>query len=115
LLLAAVGIYGVMSYTVQQRRHEIGVRMALGARAVDVVGAVVRRGAQLVLAGIVIGTVGGLLGARLMEKLLFGVPPGDRLTFIVIAAVLGGVGLLAAYLPARRATQVDPVSVLRGE
>jgi ABC-type antimicrobial peptide transport system permease subunit len=115
LLLAAVGIYGVMSYTVQQRRHEIGVRMALGARAADVVGAVVRRGAQLVLAGIVIGTVGGLLGARLMEKLLFGVPPGDRLTFIVIAAVLGGVGLLAAYLPARRATQVDPVSVLRGE
>jgi putative ABC transport system permease protein len=115
LLLAAVGIYGVMSYTVQQRRHEIGVRMALGARSVDVVRAVVRRGAQLVLAGIVIGTVGGLLGARLMEKLLFGVPPGDRLTFVVIAAVLGGVGLLAAYLPARRATQVDPVSVLREE
>jgi putative ABC transport system permease protein len=115
LLLAAVGIYGVMSYTVQQRRHEIGVRMALGARAIDVVGAVVRRGAQLVLAGIVIGTVGGLLGARLMEKLLFGVPPGDRLTFVVIAVVLGGVGLLAAYVPARRATLVDPVAVLRGE
>lgn len=115
LLLAAVGIYGVMSYTMQQRRHEIGVRMALGARAADVIGAVVRRGARLVLAGIVIGTVGGLLGARLMEKLLFGVASGDRLTFVVIAVILGGVGLLAAYLPARRATRVDPVAVLRGE
>jgi putative ABC transport system permease protein len=115
LLLAAVGIYGVMSYTVQQRRHEIGVRMALGAHAVDVVGMVVRGGARLVLAGIVIGSIGGLLGARLMENLLFGVPPADRLTFAVMAAVLGGVGLLAAYLPARRATRVDPVAVLRGE
>jgi len=115
LLLAAVGIYGVMSYTVQQRRHEIGVRMALGAHAVEVVGMVVRGGARLVLAGIVIGSVGGLLGTRLMENLLFGVPPGDRLTFVVTAAVLGGVGLLAAYLPARRATRVDPVAVLRGE
>ena len=115
LLLAAVGIYGVMSYTVQQRRHEIAVRMALGARGGDVVRMVVRRGAQLVLVGLVVGTIGGLAGARLMEKLLFGVTPGDRATFVAIAAILGGVGLLAAYIPARRATRVDPVSVLRQE
>ncbi len=115
LLLAAVGIYGVMSYTVQRRRHEIGVRMALGARGGDVVRMVVLRGALLVVAGLLIGTIGGLAGARLMEKLLFGVTPGDRVTFIAIAGILGSVGLLAAYLPARKATRVDPVSVLRGE
>jgi predicted permease len=115
LLLAAIGIYGVMSYTVQRRRHEIGVRMALGAGAGDVVQMVVRRCAQLVLLGIVVGTIGGLASARLMEKLLFGVTPGDRVTFLAIAGILGAVGLLAAYLPARKATQVDPVSVLRGE
>jgi len=115
LLLAGVGIYGVTSYTVQQQRHEIGVRMALGARAGDVVGMVVGRGAQLVLAGLVVGTVGGLLGARLMEKLLFGVTPGDRTTFVAIAVLLGGVGLLAALVPAWRATRLNPVVVLRGE
>jgi putative ABC transport system permease protein len=115
LLLATVGIYGVMSYTMQQRRHEIGVRMALGARAGDVVRMAVQRGAQLVLLGIVIGTVGSLAGAHLMEKLLFGVTPGDRLTFAVITVVLGGAALLAAYVPARRATRIDPVTVLRGE
>jgi putative ABC transport system permease protein len=76
---------------------------------------VVRRGAQLVFIGLVVGTIGGLAGARLMAKLLFGVTPGDRVTFVAIAAILGGVGLLAAYLPARKATLVDPVSVLRGE
>jgi putative ABC transport system permease protein len=115
LLLAAVGIYGVMSYTVQRRRHEIGVRIALGASGGDVVRMVVRRGAQLVVIGLVIGTIGGLAGGRLLENLLFGVTPGDRVTFFAIAAILGGVGLLAAYLPARKATRVDPTSVLRGE
>jgi putative ABC transport system permease protein len=115
LLLAAVGIYGVTSYTVQQRRHEIGIRMALGARPGTVVRMVVRRGAALVGAGIVIGTVGGLAGGQLMQKLLFNVSPGDTSTFVAIAALLGAVGLVAAYVPARRATRVDPVAVLRGE
>jgi putative ABC transport system permease protein len=115
LLLAAVGIYGVMSYTVQQRRHEIGVRMALGARAGAVLGLVVRRGAALALAGIVIGTIGGVLATRLMAKLLFGVAPGDLTTFVSTAGVLGVVALVATYVPGLRATRVDPVAVLRGD
>ncbi len=115
LLLAAIGIYGVMAYTVQQRRKEIGIRMALGARAGDVTRMVVRRGATLVLAGTIIGVVGASFGTRLMAKLLFGIAPNDHATFLAIAAILGAVGLIAAYVPARRATLVDPVSVLREE
>ena len=115
LVLAAIGIYGVMSYTVQQRRHEIGLRMALGARPGDVVRMVVWRGATLAAAGIAIGMVAGLLLTRLMSGLLFGVAPHDGATFAAIAALLGGVGLVATYLPGRRATRVDPVAVLRGE
>jgi putative ABC transport system permease protein len=115
LLLAGIGIYGVMSYTVQQRRHEIGVRMALGARGSDVARMVVGRGTRLIVTGIVLGTVGALLTTRLMQKLLFGVTPNDGLTFLATAAVLAAVGLTAAYVPARRATHVDPVGVLRGE
>jgi ABC-type antimicrobial peptide transport system permease subunit len=115
LLLAGIGIYGVMSYTVQQRRHEIGVRMALGAEARDVVGMVVRRGATLSIIGIAIGTVLALSGAGLMHKLLFGVPAHDRVTFIATAITLAGVGVIAALVPGMRATHVDPVSALRGE
>ena len=115
LVLAAIGIYGVMAYTVQQCRHEIGLRMALGARPGDVVRMVMRRGATLAAAGIAIGMVAGLLLTRLMAGLLFGVAPHDRATFVAIAALLGGVGLVATYLPGRRATKVDPVAVLRGE
>jgi putative ABC transport system permease protein len=115
LVLAAVGIYGVMSYTVQQRRHEIGVRIALGARPGEVVALVMRRGALLVAAGVAIGTTGGLVATKLMERLLFGVTPGDRGTFVAIAALLGAVALFASWVPGRRATRVDPVAVLRGE
>jgi putative ABC transport system permease protein len=115
LVLAAVGIYGVMSYTVQQRRHEIGIRMALGARAGTVVGLVMRRGATLALIGIVVGTIGGLIATRLMSKLLFGIAPSDPGTFATTAAILGAVALLATYVPGRRATMVNPVTVLRGE
>jgi ABC-type antimicrobial peptide transport system permease subunit len=115
LLLAAIGIYGVMSYTVQQRRHEIGVRLALGAAPRDVIGMVVRRGAALSAAGIAIGSVLAFSGAGLMRKLLFGVPPHDMVTFVAIAVILGSVGILAAYFPGLRATHVDPVSALRGE
>jgi ABC-type antimicrobial peptide transport system permease subunit len=115
LVLAAVGIYGVMSHTVQLRRHEMGVRMALGASAGSVRGLVVRRGAQLAIAGIVLGTLGGLAATRLMTKLLYDVGPGDPRTFLITAAILGGVALLASYLPARAATAVSPVTALRGE
>src|SRR5207248_11619151 len=110
LVLAAIGIYGVMSYTVQQRRHEIGVRLALGASPRNVVAMVVGRGASLAAIGIVIGTGLALASAGLMQKLLFGVAPHDRTTFIATAAILGGVGILAAYVPGLRATSVDPVT-----
>jgi putative ABC transport system permease protein len=89
-LLSVVGIYGVMSYTVQQRRHEIGVRLALGARAGDVTAMVVRRGASLAAIGIAIGTAGALVLTRLMTKLLFGVTPNDGATFVDPFAVLRG-------------------------
>jgi len=115
LLLAAIGIYGVMTYTVQQRRHEIGIRVALGASPRDVLRLVVWRGALLSLTGIAIGLVGALAATGLMRRLLFGVPPHDALTFVVIAALLAAVGVLAACVPGLRATRVDPVTVLRGE
>ena len=113
LLLAAIGIYGVMSYTVQQRRHEIGVRVALGASRRSVIALVVRRAASLSILGIAIGTVLAFAGAGLMQRLLFGIPSHDAVTFATIAAVLAGAGVLAAYLPARRASRVDPVTALR--
>jgi putative ABC transport system permease protein len=115
LLLAGIGIYGVMTYTVQQRRHEIGVRLALGASPRSVLAMVVRRGAALSLIGIVIGLAAALAASGLMRKLLFGVPPHDGVTFGAIALLLAAVGVVAAYVPALAATHVDPVSVLRGE
>jgi putative ABC transport system permease protein len=115
LVLAAVGIYGVISHSVQLRRHEMGVRMALGASAGSVRWLVVRRGAQLAIAGIALGTLGALMATRLMTKLLFDVSPGDPRTFLATAAILGGVVLLATYLPARAATSVSPVTALRDE
>lgn len=113
LVLAAIGIYGVMSYAVQQRRHEIGVRVALGASRRSVIGMVVRRGAFLSLLGIAIGGVLAFAGAGLMQRLLFGIPPHDAVTFATIAAVLAAAGVLAAYVPARRAARVDPITALR--
>ena len=115
LVLASVGIYGVMSYGVIQRTREFGVRMALGARPSDVRGMVVRQGAAFTAAGIVIGILGALALTRLMRTLLFAVTPSDPFTYLAIACVLGGVALLASYLPARRATKVDPVIALRDE
>jgi putative ABC transport system permease protein len=115
LVLAAVGIYGVMSYTVQQRRQEFGIRLALGASPRAIVAMVTRRGAALSLAGIAIGTVAALAAAGLMRNLLFGIPPHDVVTFVATVLVLSAVGVLAAYLPGRRATRVDPVSALRDE
>jgi len=115
LVLAAVGIYGVMSYLVTQRTREIGIRIALGAGSADVLSLVVRRGATLALAGIAIGVAGALASTRVLATLLYEVKPGDPSTYIMIAAVLAAVALLASYIPARRASSVDPSSALRAE
>jgi putative ABC transport system permease protein len=115
LLLAAVGIYGVIAYSVTQRTQEIGIRMALGAQRTDVLRMVVRQALLLAVAGIVIGGAGALLLTRLMEGLLFLVKPGDPVTFAVVSGVLAAVALLASYIPGRRATRVDPVIALRAE
>ncbi|HEX8880976.1 MAG TPA: ABC transporter permease [Candidatus Acidoferrum sp.] len=115
LIMSAVGIYGVMTYAVTRRRHEIGVRMALGASRANVLGDILTRGMALALAGSVIGVLGGLILSRLMAALLYGVQPSDLLTFSAAAALLIMVALAACYVPARHATRVDPVVALRYE
>jgi putative ABC transport system permease protein len=113
LLLAAVGIYGVIAYGVTQRTQEIGIRMALGAQRGAVLTMVVKEALVLVAVGIAIGGAGALLLTRLMEGLLFQVKATDPITFAAVSGILALVALLASYLPGRRATQVDPVVALR--
>jgi putative ABC transport system permease protein len=115
LLLAVVGTYGILSYIVTQRTREIGIRMALGAQREDVLKEVVGEGAKLVLAGVVGGFVGSFVAMRALSALLFEVEPTDPLTFLLTAGLLAAIAMLASYLPARRASLIDPMSALRYE
>jgi putative ABC transport system permease protein len=115
LVLAVTGVYGVLAYSVSQRTHEVGIRVALGAGRRDVLRLFMGQGMRLVLGGIVIGLGGAFALTRLMSSLLFGVSTTDAATFVSVAVGLMLVGVFACYLPARRATRVDPLIALRYE
>ena len=115
LILAAVGTYSVMAFSVRQRTGEIGVRLAVGADRADVMASLLLDGAKLALVGVAVGALGALLLSRIISSLLWGVGGSDPLTYVVVAAVLSGVTLLASYVPARRASRVNPIVALRGD
>ncbi|MDE3109556.1 MAG: FtsX-like permease family protein, partial [Acidobacteriota bacterium] len=115
LALGIIGIYGVVSYLVSQRTHEIGIRMALGAQPRDVRGMILKEGGALTLAGIFVGVAAALGLTRFMATLLYGVKPWDPMAFGGVVILLGAVAVFAAYVPARRAMRVDPMVALRHE
>jgi putative ABC transport system permease protein len=115
LILASLGIYGVISYSVSQRTNEIGIRIALGAQAMAVLKLIIGQGVRLTLIGLALGIGASLAITRVMSALLFGVSATDPLTFVIIAFLLTGVALLACLVPALRATKVDPIIALRYE
>jgi len=115
LVLAGIGIYGVLAYAVTERTREIGIRMALGAKKSDVTLMLLKRTLLLVMGGVVLGGCGALVLTRVLARFLFETKPDDPGTFLTVAAILGATGLVAGLLPARRATRVDPVVALRWE
>jgi putative ABC transport system permease protein len=115
LIQALIGIYGVMSYAVTQRRQELGIRMALGAHPGDILSLVLRRGMKLTLIGMALGLMGAVASTRLLRDMLFGIKPIDPLTFAAMTLLVMCISLVACFLPARRATKVDPMNVLRSE
>ena len=115
LVLAVVGIYGVISYSVAQRTREFGLRMALGAQRAEVLSLVLKRGMLLGLIGVIVGLAGALSLTRFLSGLLFGVTPTDPITFGAVSLLLAAIAFLASYIPARRATKVDPMEALRHE
>lgn len=115
LVLAVVGVHGVLSYAVEQRRREMGIRMALGAQRSSVLGMVVREGMLLSLVGTALGILGALAATRLLGALLFGVGPTDAATFALVTAIILIAAALASFLPARAATAIDPATSLRAE
>jgi putative ABC transport system permease protein len=115
LLLAAIGIYGVMSYSFSQRTHEVGIRIALGAQRLDILRLALGEGMGIVLIGLASGLAGAVIMTRFFQSMLFDVAPTDPVTFLCVSTILAGVALLACYIPAKRATRVDPLVALREE
>lgn len=115
LVLAMIGLYGLISYSVLRRTREIGIRLALGAQREDILRLIVRQGVIATLAGVGIGLVAGLASVRVMASLLYGIDSGDWIIFVCVAILLATIAITASYVPARRATQVDPMVALRNE